>query len=275
MHKFSVNIKKLSNILSLRKILSASFLVIALFILIVLIKFRDDETAIAGDVGTEYAAVTVNSFDDVIERINELNKGTEYYFEQKGTASWYGKRFHNRLTANGERYDMYAYTAAHKKLPFGTILKVTNINTNKSSFVRINDRGPFVGKRIIDLSYTVASEIEGVGLPKVTIEGFMPDKAHELAEDQEDYLLAYSLDRPLACLPAKSVVLLDTTDDFCDAVAMYDEYKQSNPYQFIYLMVDANYDKARRKQSKDSKYYIGYFDVGEDVVFPNAFIAQN
>lgn len=66
--------------------------------------------------------------------------------------SWYGPGFHGRLTANGERYDMYAMTAAHKTLPFGTIVKVTNVRNGKSIKVRINDRGPYVGKRVIDLS---------------------------------------------------------------------------------------------------------------------------
>ena len=70
----------------------------------------------------------------------------------KTKASWYGPGFHKRLTANGERYNMYALTAAHKKLPFGSIVKVTNLDNNKSVIVKINDRGPFYGGRGIDLS---------------------------------------------------------------------------------------------------------------------------
>lgn len=70
----------------------------------------------------------------------------------KTKASWYGPGFHKRLTANGERYNMYALTAAHKELPFGSVVKVTNLDNNKSVIVKINDRGPFHGGRGIDLS---------------------------------------------------------------------------------------------------------------------------
>src|SRR5688500_10020859 len=69
-----------------------------------------------------------------------------------GLASWYGPGFHGRLTANGERYDMHALTAAHKTMPFNTRVRVTNQTNGKSVVVRINDRGPYVGKRVIDLS---------------------------------------------------------------------------------------------------------------------------
>ena len=77
----------------------------------------------------------------------------------KGIASWYGPDFHGKLTANGEIYNMYGYTAANKILPLGTVVKVINLNNNKSVVVRINDRGPFVKKRIIDLSYVAGKKI--------------------------------------------------------------------------------------------------------------------
>ncbi len=70
----------------------------------------------------------------------------------RGKASWYGPRFHGRRTANGERYDMHALTAAHKTLPFGTKLRVRSVHTGKEVVVRINDRGPYKHQRIIDLS---------------------------------------------------------------------------------------------------------------------------
>ena len=84
-------------------------------------------------------------------------------FVQKGLASWYGEKFHGRKTANGETYNMYAMTAAHKTLPLGTWVRVHNLLNNKSEVVRINDRGPFVDRRIIDLSYTAAKKLEVVG----------------------------------------------------------------------------------------------------------------
>jgi rare lipoprotein A len=74
-----------------------------------------------------------------------------------GIASWYGPNFHNKLTSNGEYYNMYAMTAAHKTLPMNTMLKVTNLENGKVAIVRINDRGPFVKNRIIDVSKKAAS----------------------------------------------------------------------------------------------------------------------
>ena len=74
-------------------------------------------------------------------------------------ASWYGPGFHGRLTANGERYNQNGLTAAHKTLPFGTQVRVTNLRNGRSVIVRINDRGPFVGGRVIDLSKGAASVI--------------------------------------------------------------------------------------------------------------------
>jgi rare lipoprotein A len=84
-------------------------------------------------------------------------------FVEEGRASWYGKEFHGRPTASGEIYDMYKKTAAHKTLPLGTYVKVINISNHRHTIVRINDRGPFVKGRIIDLSYAAAKEIGLVG----------------------------------------------------------------------------------------------------------------
>jgi rare lipoprotein A (peptidoglycan hydrolase) len=77
-----------------------------------------------------------------------------------GPASWYGDPFHGQLTANGEIYDMFEMTAAHPSLPFGTAVRVTNIRSGRSAVVRINDRGPFIGQRILDLSYAAARHLK-------------------------------------------------------------------------------------------------------------------
>ena len=84
-------------------------------------------------------------------------------FQQKGIASWYGKKFHGRKTSNGEIYDMYAMTGAHKTLPLGTYVRVRNLRNDQEVVVRINDRGPFVDGRIVDLSYSAAKKIGLVG----------------------------------------------------------------------------------------------------------------
>lgn len=89
-----------------------------------------------------------------------------------GVASWYGSKFHGKLTANGETYNMNDMTAAHRSLPFNTIVKVTNLDNGKSVRVRINDRGPYVDNRIIDLSREAARRIdmENAGVANVRIE---------------------------------------------------------------------------------------------------------
>lgn len=80
-------------------------------------------------------------------------------FVQRGIASWYGRKFHGRRTSSGELYDMYAMTAAHKRLPIPSKVEVTNLANGRHVVVRINDRGPFVGNRIIDLSYVAAKRL--------------------------------------------------------------------------------------------------------------------
>jgi rare lipoprotein A len=79
---------------------------------------------------------------------------------ERGLASWYGPGFHSERTSSGEPYDMYAMTAAHKTLPIPAYVRVTNLENGRSVVVRVNDRGPFVGERIIDLSYTAASKLD-------------------------------------------------------------------------------------------------------------------
>jgi len=84
-------------------------------------------------------------------------------YTEEGNASWYGNPFHGRRASNGEVYDMYKFTAAHRTLPFETMVRVTNLANGKSTTVRVTDRGPFVDNRIIDLSLAAAREIESVG----------------------------------------------------------------------------------------------------------------
>ena len=108
---------------------------------------------------------------------NQLNAQTSgsfsEYFEE-GVASWYGPGFHGRRTASGETFDTHELTAAHKTLPFGTLLKVTNLENGKTTTVRVNDRGPYAHGRIIDLSLAAKIELEMGGLAKVRIEVSQP-----------------------------------------------------------------------------------------------------
>ena len=97
-------------------------------------------------------------------------------FEEEGIASWYGTKFHNRRTANGEIYNMYGMTAAHTRLPIPSYVRVTNLANNRSVIVRVNDRGPFHGGRVIDLTYSAAKKLDFVdqGTAKVRVEYINP-----------------------------------------------------------------------------------------------------
>jgi rare lipoprotein A len=88
---------------------------------------------------------------------------TSYGYKERGVASWYGTKFHGNLTSSREPYDMYSMTAAHKTLPLPTYVRVRNLSNGKSVVVRVNDRGPFVHNRIIDLSYSAALKLDMVG----------------------------------------------------------------------------------------------------------------
>ncbi len=127
--------------------------------------------------------------------------GKRYYvmpssagYTARGTASWYGKKFHGRKTSNGEVYNMYAMTAAHKTLPIPSYLKVTNLDNGKSVVVRVNDRGPFHDDRIIDLSYAAASKL-GIaqnGTGRVELRAIEPGRQERKAAPQTSQAAATS-----------------------------------------------------------------------------------
>ena len=157
-----------------------------------------------------------------IKGINYRPQTKRQPHEQIGTASWYGKKFHGHLTSNGEVYDMYAMSAAHKTLPLPSFVKVTNLANNKTAIVRVNDRGPFHGDRIIDLSYSAAYKI-GVfdtGTAKVKIEAILPEQPatkyqialsgfSSLTEAQESAKgLAILLDQPTKTTQKNKQVML-------------------------------------------------------------------
>ncbi|WP_180173685.1 MULTISPECIES: septal ring lytic transglycosylase RlpA family protein [unclassified Acinetobacter] len=108
----------------------------------------------------------------VIEKLNTVASNTVRKFTQTGTASWYGRQFHGRKTASGETFDMNALTAAHRSLPLNCFIRVTNRNNGKSVVVKVNDRGPFHGNRVLDLSYGAAKQlgITSAGTANVSIE---------------------------------------------------------------------------------------------------------
>ncbi|WP_418357426.1 MULTISPECIES: septal ring lytic transglycosylase RlpA family protein [Shewanella] len=110
-------------------------------------------------------------------------------FKERGHASWYGSKFHGHLTSNGERYDMYTMSAAHKNLPLPSYVKVTNLDNNKQIIVRVNDRGPFHEGRVIDLSYAGAYHLGMLakGTARVEIETiYVPSPEQRVISDLKD-----------------------------------------------------------------------------------------
>lgn len=137
-----------------------------------------------GDVATEDADKTdsladANAFDQDAADISE--------FRQTGSASWYGRGFHGRHTANGDVFDMNALTAAHRTLPLSSYARVTNNVNHRTLIVKINDRGPFHSNRILDLSYAAAKMLgmAARGTQRVTVEGLSPQEARVALQQQQ------------------------------------------------------------------------------------------
>lgn len=105
---------------------------------------------------------------------NPIQASDTHMYSQKGVASWYGGKFNGRKTASGERLNPMAFTVAHKYLPFGTIVKITNLKNGKIVKARVNDRGPFVKHRIIDLSKATAKAVDLKGTSLVKVETMSP-----------------------------------------------------------------------------------------------------
>jgi rare lipoprotein A len=125
-------------------------------------------------------------FYDVLGRRYFVLASGDGYLE-RGVASWYGPTFHGEHTSSGESYDMYGMTAAHKTLPLPTYARVTNLKNGRSIIVRINDRGPFVANRLIDLSYTAALKLDMVreGTTLVEVRALTPNQPDVLTRSQE------------------------------------------------------------------------------------------
>jgi len=112
--------------------------------------------------------ITFNESEKDNSKKNNQSFISKKYF-QTGTASWYGREFQGKTTASGTKFNMYDFTAAHKTLPFGSIIEVTNFDTGKSVKVKINDRGPYRGNRIIDLSFNAAKKIGMIPKGKASV----------------------------------------------------------------------------------------------------------
>jgi rare lipoprotein A len=130
-----------------------------------------------------FALILINPIGSKYAGISAQTSGSFSEFTEFGNASWYGPGFHGRKTANGERFDTHDFTCAHKTLPFNTMLKVTNLENGRYTIVRVNDRGPYVSGRIIDLSQAAKTEIGMGGLAKVKIERYEPVNSSDESEE--------------------------------------------------------------------------------------------
>ena len=142
-------------------------------------------------------------------------------FKQTGIASWYGNKFHGHLTSNGEVYNMYSMSAAHKNLPLPTYVKVTNHLNKKSVVVRVNDRGPFHENRIIDLSYSAAYKLDMLkkGTAIVTIEAINTDQTLEKNTSPIGYIQVFATQHKHIAIETSNALKKQYT------------YKISTPYQ--------------------------------------------
>jgi rare lipoprotein A len=127
--------------------------------------------------GSQSASIPRTSKSKIGNPSSYVVAGKRYYvldsaagFKQRGMASWYGKKFHGRKTSSGETYNMYAMTAAHKTLPIPVYVRVKNLTNGRSIVVKVNDRGPFITGRIIDLSYSAAQKLDIIGTGTARVE---------------------------------------------------------------------------------------------------------
>ncbi len=197
--------------------------------------------------------------------------GTTY----RGIASWYGDDFHGNSTSNGEMFNMFSYTAAHKTLPMNTMVKVTNLLNNRSVIVRINDRGPFVPNRIIDLSYAAAKKIGMIGTGtapvKITVIGFN-GKIYKKAKPRPPYKIQTSI------YPVKKEVYVQ--------IGAFKNLKSANIYRKKYDNIFNKYTSfIQRGYSNGMELYKvllkGFKNEEEAKEFiysqkiPNAFLVKN
>jgi len=159
-----------------------------------------------------------------------------------GYASWYGPDFHGKLTCNGEKYDMHGMTAAHKTLPMNTMVKVTNKRNGLSTIVRINDRGPFVGTRIIDLSKTAAKKIDmiGTGTAPVELEVVGVDASLEdsIKHIQHKKKIKYTKKRTI---PKRRYALqIASFSNIKGALALQEKYDNKDGYKTIIKDTDSD-----------------------------------
>lgn len=166
-------------------------------------------------------------------------------FEQEGRASWYGQKFHGHKTANGEIFDMFALTAAHKTLPLPSYIKVSNLDNGQSAIVRVNDRGPFHGNRILDLSYGAAKKLgyHKHGVARVKLEVIHVAENGEIRLGNFPDLFTYN-DGELVASP-KAVIPSQEPAFIAQASTQESIISPEQSGFFVQVMAMANGEKAK------------------------------
>ena len=190
----------------------------------------------------------------------------------RGYASWYGPDFHGKLTSNGETYNMHDMTAAHKTLPMNTIVKVTNERNGLTTVVRINDRGPFVGTRIIDLSNKAAKQIDMVGAGtapvKLEVLGFQTKGKRFIPTNKE------LQEAPQEQEVADFALQIASFTRFEGAAATQEKFDNTDGYRTIIKDVEVNNERIFKVWLKGFKSEQEARDYKANSQFENAFIVK-
>ena len=197
-------------------------------------------------------------------------------FVQEGVASWYGPGFQGRKTANGERFDTYEMTAAHKTLPFNTLVKVTNLDNGVSAVVRINDRGPFVRGRIIDLSNAAKNTIQMGGTAQVRIEVFNPEEEQATESENEESLSPVNIFEEE--FPAASKIFVewmkDSTVDGKITDEQLSQILNSSKVKIKVLTPDVEDANSKIYQEVSENKGFNYFEVTSKIKFITGYTLE-
>jgi rare lipoprotein A len=208
---------------------------------------------------------------------------TEVGAVYKGNASWYGPDFHGKLTSNGERYNMYDMTAAHKTLPMNTVVKVTHRKNGLSAVVRINDRGPFIATRIIDLSNSAARKINmiGAGTAPVSIEvlGFYSKYNKKIYRKKKAVKIKKAAKKPNKVIISKKkesyLLQIASFSNIDGALEIQEKYNSVDGYTSIIKDIQTDsgrFFKVYLKGFKSEKEIRSYKEASE---FNNSFIVKD
>jgi len=184
----------------------------------------------------------------------EINECPGRLFKQVGIASYYANKFHGRKTSSGEIFNQNKLTAAHLDLPFGTIVKVVNLSNNRFTFARINDRGPFVAPRVIDLSRACAQEVGVTGLADVEISGL--SVSISILPVNIEYFLAYSFAQDPMCIAKDMLEIKEVCTDFDEAVEFFEEYIESYTTDDFFLCLPADIFFPAYWRKNDTNFYV-------------------